>query len=110
MENHYSNIDQVAEHYQVSKSTVRSWIRGGTIPFIRVGGMYRFRMSDVDAAFVSSTQGTSLVVPAVPVVPVPVVPVVPVIPVVEQAAVVVPVTATVAAVTLLAALNLDQDA
>ena len=107
MENHYSNIEQVAEHYQVSISTVRSWIRGGTIPFIRVGGMYRFRMSDVDAAFVSSTQDTPPVVPAVPVVPVPVVPVVPVV---EQAAVVVPVTATVAAVTLLAALNLDQDA
>lgn len=104
MENHYSNIEQVAEHYQVSISTVRSWIRGGTIPFIRVGGMYRFRMSEVDAAFVASTRETLPVVPAVPVVPVPVVPVV------EQAAVVVPVTATVAAVTLLAALNLDQDA
>lgn len=109
MENHYSNIEQVAEHYQVSISTVRSWIRGGTIPFIRVGGMYRFRMSEVDAAFVASTRDTLPVVPAVPVVPVPVVPV-PVVPVVEQAAVVVPVTATVAAVTLLAALNLDQDA
>ena len=107
MENHYSNIEQVAEHYQVSISTVRSWIRGGTIPFIRVGGMYRFRMSEVDAAFVASTRGTLPVVPAVPVVPVPVVPAVPVV---EQAAVVVPVTATVAAVTLLAALNLDQDA
>jgi len=107
MENHYSNIEQVAEHYQVSISTVRSWIRGGTIPFIRVGGMYRFRMSEVDAAFVASTRGTPPVVPAVPVVPVPVVPAVPVV---EQAAVVVPVTATVAAVTLLAALNLDQDA
>ena len=95
MENHYSNIEQVAEHYQVSISTVRSWIRGGTIPFIRVGGMYRFRMSEVDAAFVASTRSTLPVVP---------------IPVVEQAAVVVPVTATVAAVTLLAALNLDQDA
>jgi len=107
MENHYSNIEQVAEHYQVSISTVRSWIRGGTIPFIRVGGMYRFRMSEVDAAFVASTRGTPPVVPAVPVVPVPVLPAVPVV---EQAAVVVPVTATVAAVTLLAALNLDQDA
>ena len=107
MENHYSNIEQVAVHYQVSISTVRSWIRGGTIPFIRVGGMYRFRMSEVDAAFVASTRGTLPVVPAVPVVPVPVVPAVPVV---EQAAVVVPVTATVAAVTLLAALNLDQDA
>jgi excisionase family DNA binding protein len=107
MENHYSNIEQVAEHYQVSISTVRSWIRGGTIPFIRVGGMYRFRMSEVDAAFVASTRGILPVVPAVPVVPVPVVPAVPVV---EQAAVVVPVTATVAAVTLLAALNLDQDA
>ena len=107
MENHYSNIEQVAEHYQVSISTVRSWIRGGTIPFIRVGGMYRFRMSEVDAAFVASTRDTLPVVPAVPVVPVPVVPAVPVV---EQAAVVVPVTATVAAVTLLAALNLDQDA
>ena len=95
MENHYSNIEQVAEHYQVSISTVRSWIRGGTIPFIRVGGMYRFRMSEVDAAFVASTRDT--------------LPVVPAVPVVEQAAVVVPVTATVAAVTLLAALNLDQD-
>jgi len=107
MENHYSNIEQVAEHYQVSISTVRSWIRGGTIPFIRVGGMYRFRMSEVDAAFVASTRGTPPVVSAVPVVPVPVLPAVPVV---EQAAVVVPVTATVAAVTLLAALNLDQDA
>ena len=107
MENHYSNIEQVAEHYQVSISTVRSWIRGGTIPFIRVGGMYRFRMSEVDAAFVASTRGT---LPAVPVVPVVPVPVVPAVPVVEQAAGVVPVTATVAAVTLLAALNLDQDA
>jgi len=106
MENHYSNIEQVAEHYQVSISTVRSWIRGGTIPFIRVGGMYRFRMSEVDAAFVASTRGTPPVVPAVPVVPVPVVPVVSVV---EQVALAGPVTAT-AAATLLAALNLDQDA
>ena len=101
MENHYSNIEQVAEHYQVSISTVRSWIRSNTIPFIRVGGMYRFRMSDVDAAFVSSTRGTPPVVPAVPAVPA--------VPVVERAALAGPITAT-AAATLLVALNLDQDA
>ena len=57
----YSTIEQVATHYQVSISTVRSWVREKIIPFIKVGGMYRFRISEVDAAFLSRTGQPSAV-------------------------------------------------
>jgi excisionase family DNA binding protein len=32
----------------VSKDTIRSWIKKNTIPFHRVGGQYKFRLSEVD--------------------------------------------------------------
>jgi excisionase family DNA binding protein len=49
----YYTIEQVAKHYQVSVSTVRSWVRTGVIPegkFIQIGKTYRFKISEVDAA------------------------------------------------------------
>jgi len=60
----YSTIEQVAKHYQVSISTVRSWIRAKRIPFLKVGGMYRFKMLEVDAAFLLQTEQQN-VAPAV---------------------------------------------
>jgi excisionase family DNA binding protein len=93
----YNTIEQVATHYQVSISTVRSWIRDKLIPFIKVGGMYRFKMSEVDAAFLLRTKQHTAV------------PVVPVVPVVEQATVAIPPTVTVAPKATAAAFNPDQD-
>jgi excisionase family DNA binding protein len=47
----YSTIEQVATHYQVSVSTVRAWIRRGLIPYMKIGGVYRMKISELDAAF-----------------------------------------------------------
>ena len=86
----YNTIEEVATHYRVSISTVRSWIRDKLIPFIKVGGMYRFKMSEVDAAFLLRTKQQTVV------------------PVVEQAAATPP-TVTVAPKATAAAFNPDQD-
>jgi excisionase family DNA binding protein len=51
MEDKYSTIEQVAAHYQVSISTVRAWIRQDMIPSLKVGGLYRLKFSEIDAAF-----------------------------------------------------------
>lgn len=91
----YSTIAQVATHYQVSISTVRSWIRDKLIPFLKVGGMYRFKMSEVDAAFLLRTKQR---------------PAVPAVPVVEQEGAAMPTTVTVATKATVAAFNPDQDA
>lgn len=52
-EEKYLTIEQLAEHYQVSLSTIRSWIRTKVIPedkYIQIGRTFRFRVSEVDAA------------------------------------------------------------
>ena len=51
MEDKYATIEQVAEHFQVSISSVRGWIRTNTVPALKVGGVYRLKIAEVDAAF-----------------------------------------------------------
>jgi excisionase family DNA binding protein len=51
MEARYLTIEQVAVHYQVSVSTVRVWIRQKLVPALKVGGMYRLKIAELDAAF-----------------------------------------------------------
>lgn len=49
----YVLIEDVAKHFIVSVSTVRTWVRNGTIPkdtYIKVGHTYRFNLPDVVAA------------------------------------------------------------
>ena len=46
----YVAIEDVAKHFAVSVSTVRSWIRKNTIPHLKLGGVYRFRLSSVEEA------------------------------------------------------------
>jgi excisionase family DNA binding protein len=46
-------IDDVARHFSVSTSTVRSWIKNNHIPrdtFVKLGNTYRFQISAVTAA------------------------------------------------------------
>jgi excisionase family DNA binding protein len=49
-EDKYIQINDIAEHYSVSVSTVRGWIRTNAIPYLQVGRTFRFKLSEVDAA------------------------------------------------------------
>lgn len=41
-------IESVAKHFSVSISTVRAWIRQDLIPSLKLGGVYRFKISEVE--------------------------------------------------------------
>lgn len=43
------SLEDIAGHLDVSKDTIRSWIKKETIPYHRVGRQYKFRVSEVDA-------------------------------------------------------------
>ena len=41
---------ELAEHYGISVRTVTNWKSAGVIPFIRVGRVFRFDLSEVEEA------------------------------------------------------------
>jgi len=43
-------IEDIAKHFSVSVSTVRGWIRQDLIPALKIGGVYRFKISEVEQA------------------------------------------------------------
>lgn len=43
------NLEEISKHVGCSKDTIRSWVKKDTIPFHRVGRLYKFRVSEVDA-------------------------------------------------------------
>mgnify|MGYP003341328593 FL=1 len=43
-------IEDVAKHFAVSISTVRAWIRQDLVPALKIGGVYRFKISEVEQA------------------------------------------------------------
>ena len=42
------NLEEIAEHLNVSKDTVRIWMKEGKLPSYRAGKMYKFKVSEVD--------------------------------------------------------------
>lgn len=44
----WMSLEEISKHLSVSKDTIRSWIKKGTIPFHKIGRQYRFRLSEVD--------------------------------------------------------------
>ena len=44
----WSSIDEIADHLQVHKDTIRLWIKKGEIPAHKVGKLWRFKISEVD--------------------------------------------------------------
>ena len=42
------SIEEISNHLGVSKDTIRSYIKKGTIPFYKVGRQYKFKLSEVD--------------------------------------------------------------
>lgn len=53
MEDKYVDIQKLAEHFMVSVSTVRVWIRKGILPadsYLKVGNTFRFKLPEVETA------------------------------------------------------------
>jgi excisionase family DNA binding protein len=50
VEEAYVPIEDMAKHFAVSVSTARAWIRQGLVPALKVGGVYRFKLSEVEDA------------------------------------------------------------
>jgi hypothetical protein len=52
-EDKYIPIDHVADHFQVSVSTMRSWVRTKILPdstYLKIGKTYRFQLQKVEDA------------------------------------------------------------
>lgn len=43
------SLEDIATYLDVSKDTIRTWIKKGNIPFHKVGRQYKFRMSEIEA-------------------------------------------------------------
>lgn len=63
-EENFVPIEGVAKHFAVSISTVRAWLRQSMVPSLKVGGVYRFRLSEVEDAL-RKINGESSVEPAI---------------------------------------------
>jgi len=46
----YVPLEEVARYFAVSPSTVRIWTRSNKVPHIRAGGVFRYKLSEVDKA------------------------------------------------------------
>lgn len=53
-------IKDVAEHFDVSVQTVRTWVREKKIPFLKLGNVYRFRLKDIEESLLSDTQSQNV--------------------------------------------------
>lgn len=45
---HWLSLEEISKHIGCSKDTIRSWVKKDTIPFHKVGRLYKFRVSEVD--------------------------------------------------------------
>ena len=43
------SLEEISKHVGCSKDTIRAWIKKYTIPYHKVGRMYKFKISEVDA-------------------------------------------------------------
>lgn len=41
-------VDEVAAYFRVSKYTVYNWVRAGKLKVLRAGGVFRFRLDDIE--------------------------------------------------------------
>jgi excisionase family DNA binding protein len=44
----WSSVEEVSEHLQVHKDTIRLWIKKGEIPAHKIGRLWRFKISEID--------------------------------------------------------------
>jgi excisionase family DNA binding protein len=46
---------EVAEHFDVSVQTVRNWVKDRKIPFVKLGSVYRFNITEIEKAITTSS-------------------------------------------------------
>jgi excisionase family DNA binding protein len=54
----YVTLEEAAEHFRVSLSTFRGWVRKGTVPketYLQLGSVYRFNLPAVEDALMAQT-------------------------------------------------------
>jgi excisionase family DNA binding protein len=59
----FVTIEALAEHFNVSDSTARQWVRRGHIPktaYIKIGGIYRFDLDKVVEALTNAPKQLEL--------------------------------------------------
>ena len=44
----WSSLEDISNHLQVHKDTIRLWIKKGEIPAHKIGKLWRFKTSEVD--------------------------------------------------------------
>lgn len=52
----WSSLEETAEYLGVTKDTIRNWIKKADIPAHKVGRLWKFKLSEVDA-WVKSGKG-----------------------------------------------------
>ncbi len=45
----WSSLEETAEYLGVTKDTIRNWIKKADIPAHKVGRLWKFKLSEVDA-------------------------------------------------------------
>jgi len=61
----YVPIEELANHFSVSISTIRAWVRQGSIPkdtYIKVGNTYRFCIGEVTQALTAQAEAAKATV------------------------------------------------
>jgi len=55
----FAQIDAVADHFNVSVSTIRTWIRNKSIPrstYLKVGNTYRFDIAKIEKTLLEDSE------------------------------------------------------
>lgn len=53
----YVDFEDVAKHFSVCVSTVRKWVKHGTIPVLKLDKVSRCKISEVEKALREATEG-----------------------------------------------------
>jgi len=53
------NLEEIATHTNLSKETIRNYIKREVIPYHRIGKQYKFKISEIDA-WVESGQSAKI--------------------------------------------------
>jgi len=57
----YVSVEDLAKHFSVHANTVRSWVKNNTIPHLKVGGVYRFKISKVEEALKALVEESGII-------------------------------------------------
>ena len=49
----WSSLEEISEHLGVSKDTIRNWIKKDAIPAHKIGKLWKFKRSELDAWIIS---------------------------------------------------------